>query len=64
MCNKCLIPQLGQWCNELCGIKLITPQEMRKETHHCIQKAYGQSKKPRPKSFLKTYMRVTLNETN
>ncbi len=45
-------------------VQLIPPPKMRKKTHHCIQKAYGQSKKHRPKSLLKTYMKVTLKETN
>jgi hypothetical protein len=37
---------------------------MGKEIHHCIQKAYGQSKERRLKNIFKTYMKVTLKETN
>jgi hypothetical protein len=46
------------------GMKSILPQEMVKEACQRTKGACGQSKKPRPKNFLKTYMRFASKETN
>jgi poly-D-alanine transfer protein DltD len=46
------------------GMKLILPQEMVKESCQRTKGASKQSKKPRPKSFFKTYMKFASKETN
>jgi hypothetical protein len=39
-------------------MKPIPPLEMENETYQCTKRAFGHSKEPRPKSLLKTYMKV------
>jgi hypothetical protein len=36
----------------------IPPLEMESETYQCTKRAFGHSREPRPKSLLKTYMKV------